>query len=309
MYAETPSVRQAARELVRELQMLDGKRSIEGFSFSECHLITELQNMGEATASDLAERLVLEKSTISRLCNQLLDRGILEAERDRSDGRKRLLRLSDKGLSCVLRVHRFALKQVDSALDFLSPEERSKVADGISLYSRGLRYTRLSSGFRIRPIRPGDNPRVARIIREVMTEFGAVGSGYSIEDPEVDNMHDAYPAADSAFYVIERGGQVLGCGGIGPLKGADKDICELRKMYLLAEARGTGIGSMLLRKCLRSAHDLGYRTVYLETLQHMTHARHLYRKHGFESVERPLGNTGHSACNHWMTRDLGARPS
>ncbi|MBT8061324.1 MAG: GNAT family N-acetyltransferase [Gammaproteobacteria bacterium] len=162
----------------------------------------------------------------------------------------------------------------------------------------------MSSSFKIRPIKRSDNARVARIIREVMTEFGAVGSGYSIEDPEVDRMFEAYPEKDSAFFVLERDSQVVGCGGVGPLAGAQAGICELRKMYLLQEARGTGIGAQLLRRCLEHAGRLGYRQCYLETLEHMTHARHLYRKHGFEQVDRPVGNTGHSACNYWMIKDL-----
>jgi hypothetical protein len=45
--------------------------------------------------------------------------------------------------------------------------------------------------YQIRPMRPEDNPTVADIIRQVMTEFGAVGCGFSIEDAEVDNMGKA----------------------------------------------------------------------------------------------------------------------
>lgn len=304
MIPETPAVREGARQLVRELQMLDGKRSIEGFSFSECHLVTELQSMGEATASDLAERLVLEKSTISRLCNRLLDDGILVASPDRNDGRKRLLQLSDKGLASALKIHRHALRQVETALGFLPSSDRQTIAEGMGLYARALRYARLSSAFSIRPIKRSDNARVSRIIREVMTEFGAVGCGYSIEDPEVDNMFEAYPPEDSAFFVIEKEGQVVGCGGVGPLAGADDGVCELRKMYLLPEARGTGIGARLLKTCLDHARRLGFNECYLETLEHMTHARHLYRKYGFVTLDRPQGNTGHSSCNYWMIKDL-----
>jgi putative acetyltransferase len=72
----------------------------------------------------------------------------------------------------------------------------------------------------IRPIRREDNAVVARIIRDVMTEFGAVGCNFSIADPEVDAMCEAYPAPAAAFFVVESGGRVLGCGGLGPLAGA-----------------------------------------------------------------------------------------
>ena len=69
----------------------------------------------------------------------------------------------------------------------------------------------------IRRIRQHDNAVVAQIIRTVMTEYGAVGEGYSIEDPEVDDMFGAYSGNRSAFFVIEMNGIIVGCGGIAPL--------------------------------------------------------------------------------------------
>ncbi|MCU0989122.1 MAG: GNAT family N-acetyltransferase [Xanthomonadales bacterium] len=156
----------------------------------------------------------------------------------------------------------------------------------------------------VRPIRPGDNAAVAGIIRQVMTEYGAVGCNFSIADPEVDAMCEAYPAPEAAFYVVERDGRVLGCGGMGPLTGGPPGVCELRKMYFLPELRGAGVGSRLLLLILDAARAAGYDRCYLESLGSMREARRLYLRHGFEVIDAPLGNTGHSGCNSWMVRDL-----
>ena len=156
----------------------------------------------------------------------------------------------------------------------------------------------------IRPIRAQDNAAVATIIRQVMTEFGAVGRDFSIADPEVGAMCEAYPAPDAAFFVVEKEGRVLGCGGMGPLQGGATDVCELRKMYFLPELRGSGMGAKLLAVILAAAREAGYRRCYLETLGSMQDARRLYLKHGFQPIDAPLGNTGHSGCNSWMIRDL-----
>lgn len=161
-----------------------------------------------------------------------------------------------------------------------------------------------SRPYLIRPIRRGDNAAVAGIIRDVMTEFDAVGRNYSISDPEVDAMFEAYPPPDAALFVVEQAGRVLGCGGMGPLADGPPDVCELRKMYFRPELRGTGMGAKLLALILDAARDAGYRRCYLETLGNMTEARRLYRRHGFEVIDRPLGNTGHSGCNAWMIVDL-----
>jgi putative acetyltransferase len=298
------SIRQAARHLVRELNLLDSRHCIEGFTFSECHVITELERLGEATAKELGQVLLLDKSTVSRLCKGLRDRGCLEATEDRSDRRRKLLRLSSKGRQGAGRIHEFAREQVGSALSFIAEEDLSTLVDGLARYSKALRYARLSRDFDMRRIRRKDNGAVASIIRRVMTEYGAVGAGFAIQDAEVDDMYSAYPRATSAFYVIEKQGDILGCGGIGPLKGGGADTCELRKMYFLPELRGTGMGTRLLGRSLKAAKKLGYRRCYLETLESMTQARHLYHKHGFRPLDQPLGNTGHTGCNAWMAKDL-----
>ena len=298
-------IRQAARQLVRELHLLDGRHCIEGFSFSECHLITELERLGRATASQIAELLVLEKSTVSRLVTGLLDKGIVEANEDSTDRRRRWLSLTADGRKGATRVHDYARRQVESALQYVPDNEVSNLVDGMARYAGALRYARLADGYEIRLIREEDNPDVARIIRDVMTEFGAVGEGYSIEDPEVDDMHGAYAPPRARFWVIENKGEILGCGGFAPLEGGDADTCELRKMYFRPQLRGLGLGTRLLNLCLREASAKGFRLCYLETLGSMEAATSLYAKHGFEQLQSPMGCTGHSGCNSWMAKPLG----
>jgi putative acetyltransferase len=157
---------------------------------------------------------------------------------------------------------------------------------------------------RIRPIEKNDNAVVADIIRLVMTEFEAIGCGFSFNDTEVEDMYGAYATDRSAFFVVELGGRVLGCGGFGPLRGADEDTCELRKMYFRSELRGLGVGTRLLDLCLKEAAKAGFRQCYLETMDSMEQARRLYGRHGFKYLEHPMGNTGHTSCGTWMVREL-----
>lgn len=156
----------------------------------------------------------------------------------------------------------------------------------------------------IRPIRPGDDPAMAAIIREVMTSFGARGPGFAINDREVDAMSANYRGTRTVFFVVEERGRILGGGGIAPLAGSEADVCELRKMYFLPEARGRGIGEQLLRRCLDAARERGYRRCYLETLTGMDAAMKLYRKLGFRPLCGPLGDTGHFGCDQHFLLEL-----
>lgn len=156
----------------------------------------------------------------------------------------------------------------------------------------------------IRKIESADNQSVAAIIRSVMTEFDAVGPGYSIEDPEVDAIYEAYTDSQSVFYVLEENQELVGCAGIGPLKGLEDSICELQKMYFLPQARGRGLGRILGEMLVVDAQRSGYQRMYVETLQRMAAARRLYEKMGFERLEEPLGNTGHCSCDLFYALDI-----
>lgn len=164
--------------------------------------------------------------------------------------------------------------------------------------------TQTSTLYEMRPIRPEDNPRVAQIIRQVMTEFGCVGPGYSIEDPEVDDMAGAYNDERSVFYVIDGPEGVAGCGGIAPLAGGDGSVCELKKMYFLPVLRGRGWGRRLMQQCLDAARERGFRYCYLETVERMATANQLYRSFGFERLSGPEGATGHCGCDFFYQLEL-----
>jgi len=158
--------------------------------------------------------------------------------------------------------------------------------------------------FVIRSIARHDSPAVAKIIRKVMPGYGAQGEGFALDDPEVRDMYSAYRRKGAGFYVVERQGYVAGGGGFDQLLGGPKGVCELRKMYFLPEARGLGVGRKLLEHICRQAKRAGYKKIYLETLTHMSHARHLYGNCGFKQLDRAMGDTGHFGCNAWYLKSL-----
>ena len=162
----------------------------------------------------------------------------------------------------------------------------------------------LPDGYSLRPIQPSDDATMAAIIRTVMPAFGAVGSGFAIADPEVDWMSQAYAQPRHAYFVVTRGGRVLGGAGIAPLAGGDAGTCELRKMYFLPEARGIGAGAAMMERCLEAARGFGFRQCYIETLTGMDAAMRLYERSGFRRIDGPMGATGHGGCNRFYLLDL-----
>lgn len=91
---------------------------------------------------------------------------------------------------------------------------------------------------------------------------------------------------------------VLGCVA---LRSSSDGWCEMKRLYVLPEARGLQLGDKLVEAILSQAKSLGYRGIRLDTLPDMLAAQRLYRKHGFVETEpyycTPLQNTIFLECN------------
>lgn len=298
---EVQPLRRASRQVVRELGFLQDQ--FDGASAAQCHALVELEHHGTLTSGDLAVLLGVDKSSASRIAAELVRRGWARGTRA-ADRRKKPLVLSARGKRKLERIHLGANRQVQDALRLLTPEQRETVLSGMHLYAKALGRSRAQREIVVRPIERGDDSAVARLIRAVMPEFGACGPGFAILDPEVEAMHAAYSQPRSSYWVVVKDGEVVGGAGYAQLRGGPASVCELRKMYFLGPLRGLGLGARLLGMCLEGARADGYRSCYLETLEHMSQARRLYEAFGFSRLERPLGDTGHWGCDVWYSRRL-----
>lgn len=157
---------------------------------------------------------------------------------------------------------------------------------------------------KIRPIRPGDNPELALIIRTALTEFGANKPGTVYYDESTDHLFELFQTPGSCYFVAEEGKQLLGGAGLFTTPGLPEGWCELVKMYLRKEARGLGLGRKLIAHCLEEAKRRGYHTVYLETMPELRKAVAVYEQFGFEYLDGPVGNSGHFGCDVWMKMTL-----
>lgn len=156
----------------------------------------------------------------------------------------------------------------------------------------------------LRKLEKEDNPYLAKMIRGVFEEFDAPRLGTVYSDPTTDDFFELFQESRSLLWVAEEEGKAVGCCGIFPTEGLEKGCAELVKFYLAAPYRAKGIGRALLQQSIYSARDLGYTSIYLESLPHFSRALGIYHNLGFRKLEKPLGNSGHTGCNVWMLLEL-----
>lgn len=156
----------------------------------------------------------------------------------------------------------------------------------------------------IREVLEKDNAALGSVIRQVLIELGVPKVGTAYADPELDYMHKTYLKNRAAYFVLEENEKIIGGAGIAPLEGGNQSVCELQKMYFLPEARGRALGEKMIDHCLMYAKEQSFEMCYLETLPYMETAQKLYLKKGFEYIDAPMGATGHTSCNVWLTKKL-----
>lgn len=156
----------------------------------------------------------------------------------------------------------------------------------------------------IRKIQSQDNAQIEQVIRACFHEFNIPLEGTAYSDKETPRMYEAYQDDKMDYFVIDCNGEVLGGGGVKPLKGFETDVCEIQKMYFSPRIRGKGYGKLMFETCMESAKLFGYKQCYLESASQLKAAIHIYESYGFKYLEGALGNTGHYSCGVWMIKDL-----
>jgi putative acetyltransferase len=162
----------------------------------------------------------------------------------------------------------------------------------------------MSTDIQIRPIAPNDNVALAKVIRDTLTEFGANKPGTVYFDPTTDALYELFRTPGAVYFVATIDNSLVGGCGIYPTENLPNGTCELVKLYLKMEARGTGLGKQLLEISMQWAKDNGYTQVYLESMPELDKAVSIYEKLGFKRIQQPLGNSGHCGCDIWMTKQL-----
>ena len=133
--------------------------------------------------------------------------------------------------------------------------------------------------FLIRDWQKRDRDRAAQVISHVLAEYGLPWQPTEA-DRDVMEVEKAYLRSGGEFWVVELRGNIVGTAAYYPIARGDRAV-EIRKMYLLPQVRGQGLGRYLLHQLENAIANKGFREIWIETASVLREAVVLYEKNGY----------------------------
>jgi ribosomal protein S18 acetylase RimI-like enzyme len=146
----------------------------------------------------------------------------------------------------------------------------------------------MSSKCTIIPVR---SPSDLTTIKFLFTSYAshlAIDLTFQSFAEELESLPGKYaPPTGELLLALDTRGSPIGCVAIRPLALPDvPKCCEMKRLYVSPQGRGMGAGKALAEAVVKSAKELGYEHLRLDTLPEMTAAIGIYKALGFESCEK-----------------------
>jgi len=150
----------------------------------------------------------------------------------------------------------------------------------------------------IRRIKPDEGPAAKRVIYRVAhdifhdprsLEESIVYHESRGELKDMDDIQRNYFEKGGIFLVMLDDNHLIGTGAIRQL---EDDICELKRLWLLSQYHGKGLGYRMLQELFSFAREKGYKRIWLQTdAVQQSRALEFYRRLGFYEIPRYTDRT------------------
>lgn len=108
-------------------------------------------------------------------------------------------------------------------------------------------------------------------------------------EEELAALPGKYARPDGELLIACAWEAAVGCVAVRKL---DDGVCEMKRLFVRPAAKGKGFGKKLAEEIIKTARELGYTLMRLDTLDTLSEAMRLYESLGFQRIgpyyENPL---------------------
>ena len=141
------SFRRDMRKVERETGILiAGETACCSVTVAQCHLLMEMEMRGPSSLQDIADSLSLDKSTLSRTVESLVQAGLVERITDKDNRRKVSLSLTDTGKEKCTFINTLCNDQYEDIFSFVPEDKLPVVMEGISILAAAMVQKRKEGG-------------------------------------------------------------------------------------------------------------------------------------------------------------------
>ena len=292
-YRRVGDVRHFNRFWTRQIGVLREEYLESPFSLTEVRVLYELAHGEETTASELGEELGLDAGYLSRILRGFEKHGLIHKRPSEADGRRRLLRLTDRGREAFAPLDARSRSEIGAMLGGMSITGQERLVGAMRTIERLLSARpEPVVPYLLRPHQPGDMGWVVHRHGVLYArEYGWDERFEALVAEIVAKFIQQYDPSLERCWIAEREGEIVGCVF---LVRESEEIAKLRLLLVEPEARGLGIGSRLVEECIRFARQAGYLKITLWTNDVLNSARRIYEGMDFRLVhEKPHHSFGH----------------
>ena|SRR5664279_2057544 len=139
--------RSELRILEREIgRCLEDQTDCCGVTVAQCHVLLELASLGSVNLKSLADRLELDKSTLSRAVDSLVELGLVARNEDPENRRQQIIALTKSGEGRVADIHRRCDAYYQEMLARVPTVDLSAIVRGIGLLAEAMLAQRRAVG-------------------------------------------------------------------------------------------------------------------------------------------------------------------
>lgn len=278
------AIRRFNRFYTREIGVLDGNLLQSGFSLAEARIIYELAQQQETSATEIGEKLNLDRGYLSRMLQAFQRKRLISRKIDPTDKRRSHLSLTDKGRTTFRQLDRRSSEAAKGMIASLPPGAVNNLLVAMETIQAVLGKYAGEVDYILRRDRVGDLGIVASrqgLIYE--QEYGWDKTYEALAAKILSEFVGRNDAVNERAWIAESHGAIL--GSVYLMK-EDTETARLRLLYVEPQARGLGLGKKLVSECTSFARGSGYQRIVLWTQSTLMAARKLYENEGYHLIKQ-----------------------